>query len=118
MSVKQFNKASFDDMRSGRVQKSCGRKKVISFGARRMHPSIAPMIERNRALKEIKNEKGGTMTESADEFEERKRDLIENAEMQTGEEYEMKDLRKRRGFIKERFFAGSKKRKHAILKKK
>ncbi len=33
--------------KAARCQIAAGEKQVISFGARRMHPSIAPMIERN-----------------------------------------------------------------------
>jgi len=33
--------------RAARCKKAAGMRGVISFGARRMHPSIAPMIERN-----------------------------------------------------------------------
>src|SRR5262245_20724591 len=32
---------------SARFKKAAGERQVISFGARRMHPTIAPMIERN-----------------------------------------------------------------------
>jgi nicotinate phosphoribosyltransferase len=32
---------------AARCKKAAGRKEVISFGARRMHPTIAPLIERN-----------------------------------------------------------------------
>lgn len=58
------------------------------------------------------------MAESVEEFEERRKDLIDNAELHINEEYEMKDRRKRRGVNKVRFFAGSKKRKHVIIRKK
>ena len=33
--------------RAARCKKAAGSKEVISFGARRMHPTIAPLIERN-----------------------------------------------------------------------
>ncbi len=33
--------------KAARVRKAAGDKPAISFGARRMHPSIAPMVERN-----------------------------------------------------------------------
>jgi nicotinate phosphoribosyltransferase len=33
--------------KAGRCKKAAGERQVISFGARRMHPAIAPMIERN-----------------------------------------------------------------------
>jgi len=33
--------------KSSRFKKLCGDRLLVSFGARRMHPSIAPMIERN-----------------------------------------------------------------------
>src|SRR3989449_10277803 len=33
--------------RAARCKKAAGERQVISFGARRMHPAIAPMIERN-----------------------------------------------------------------------
>src|SRR3990170_8408737 len=33
--------------KAGRCKKAAGDRQVISFGARRMHPGIAPMIERN-----------------------------------------------------------------------
>ncbi len=33
--------------RAARCKKAAGKRSVISFGARRMHPSIAPMIERS-----------------------------------------------------------------------
>ncbi len=33
--------------KSSRCKKAAGDKQVISFGARRMHPALAPMIERN-----------------------------------------------------------------------
>ncbi|MBN1636970.1 MAG: nicotinate phosphoribosyltransferase [Deltaproteobacteria bacterium] len=32
--------------KAGRLRVACGDKDLISFGARRMHPSIAPMVER------------------------------------------------------------------------
>ncbi len=32
---------------AARCKKAAGRKEVISFGARRMHPTIAPLVERN-----------------------------------------------------------------------
>src|SRR2546428_7602788 len=33
--------------KAARCKKAAGERQVISFGARRMHPTIAPMIERN-----------------------------------------------------------------------
>jgi nicotinate phosphoribosyltransferase len=33
--------------RAARCKKAAGKKEVISFGARRMHPTIAPLVERN-----------------------------------------------------------------------
>ena len=33
--------------KAGRCKKTAGNKPVVSFGARRMHPCIAPMVERN-----------------------------------------------------------------------
>src|SRR5205814_6314800 len=33
--------------KAARCKKAAGERQVISFGARRMHPAIAPMIERN-----------------------------------------------------------------------
>jgi nicotinate phosphoribosyltransferase len=36
--------------RAARCKKAAGERPVISFGARRMHPAIAPMIERNAYL--------------------------------------------------------------------
>ena len=33
--------------KSARCKKAAGERQVISFGARRMHPGLAPMIERN-----------------------------------------------------------------------
>src|SRR2546428_10416027 len=33
--------------KAARCKKAAGERQVISFGARRMHPSLAPMIERN-----------------------------------------------------------------------
>ncbi|MFQ5864521.1 MAG: nicotinate phosphoribosyltransferase [bacterium] len=33
--------------KAARCRKAAGKRQVISFGARRMHPAIAPMIERN-----------------------------------------------------------------------
>lgn len=33
--------------KAARCKKAAGERQVISFGARRMHPAVAPMIERN-----------------------------------------------------------------------
>ncbi|MDH3975855.1 MAG: hypothetical protein OEV42_16400 [Deltaproteobacteria bacterium] len=57
------------------------------------------------------------MTETEEEFEEKEREIIEKAEIQIDEDYERKDLKERRGFNKEHFYGGSKKKKHTIPKK-
>ena len=57
------------------------------------------------------------MIETDDNFEEREKELVENAEMQIDEDYEKKDLKERRGFNKEHFYGASKKIKHVIPKK-
>ncbi|MBE9536440.1 MAG: hypothetical protein IMF07_04605 [Proteobacteria bacterium] len=57
------------------------------------------------------------MIESEEDFEEKDRDVIEDAELQLNEEYDKKDLKESRGFIKEHSYSGSKKTKHTIVKK-
>ena len=57
------------------------------------------------------------MTENEADIEEREKEIIENAEMQIDEDYEKKDLKERRGYNKDHFYAGSKKKKHIVPKK-
>ena len=57
------------------------------------------------------------MSESEEDFEEKDQDVIEDAELKLDEEYDKKDLKESRGFIKEHSYRGSKKTKHTIAKK-
>lgn len=57
------------------------------------------------------------MIEGEEEFEKRDREIIENAETQLEETYEKKDMKEKRGYIKNHFYAGSKKKKHKVVKK-
>jgi len=56
------------------------------------------------------------MTEDAEGFEQRERDIIAEAEIELEETYDRKDLKENRGHIKEQFYAGSKKTKHTVVK--
>src|SRR5437762_13772191 len=49
--------------KAARCKKAAGERQVISFGARRMHPSLAPMIERNAF---IGDSDGAALTKSAE----------------------------------------------------
>ncbi len=57
------------------------------------------------------------MIEKEEEFEEKDREIIENAELEIEDVYGKKDLKEQRGYIKEHFYRGSKKTKHMIVKK-
>lgn len=57
------------------------------------------------------------MIEREEDFEEKDRDIIENAEMELEDIYVKKDLKEQRGYIKEHFYRGSKKTKHTIVRK-
>jgi hypothetical protein len=52
------------------------------------------------------------MLEKEEAFEEKDQDVISDAELKLDEEYEKKDLKEKRGYIKDHFYAGSKKMKH------
>lgn len=56
------------------------------------------------------------MIEREEAFEEREREVIEDAETKLGETYDKKDLKEKRGYIKDHFYRGSKKTKHTIPK--
>src|SRR5204863_2871876 len=49
--------------KAARCKKAAGERQVISFGARRMHPSLAPMIERNAFIGGCD---GGAVAEAAE----------------------------------------------------
>ncbi|MBE9502544.1 MAG: hypothetical protein IME96_00025 [Proteobacteria bacterium] len=52
------------------------------------------------------------MLEKEEEFEEKDQEVILDAELKLDEECEKKDLKEKRGYIKDHFYAGSKKMKH------